>query len=310
MESRQRDLGEVVDKVLGSEQELLSGDMAVLSNLNAEGISRFRSAWLKAPFKRRLQVISRMVSLSEDDFILDFTGEFEVALGDADESIRIKAIEGLELEDKYVFARPLIKTLKADESVEVRTVAAKALGKFALITECGDVPEVLAQNIYNALLEKLEDLREPLAVRRRALEAIAPFQEELVEHYIEDYYHSDDPKVKASAVFAMGINCNSRWLSFLIDEMHNDSAEIRYEAAKSSGEIGEPEAIPHLNELVNDRDHQVQDAAIAALGKIGGDAAKRILQKLGKSANARIKDAAKAALAELISCEDPQSSSF
>jgi HEAT repeat protein len=310
MEPKQRDLGEVMDKVLGAEQELLSADLAAMSNLNADGISRFRGAWGKTPLKRRTQVISRMISLSEDDFVLDFTGEFQVALDDPEESIRMKALEGLELEDKYIYARPIIRTLNSDESADVRAVAAKALSKFALMTECGDVPEVLARNIFDALVEKLEDLREPLSVRRRALEAIAPFQEQLVEQYIEDYYHNDDPKVRASALFAMGVNCNSRWLTFLIDEMHSDTAELRYEAAKSSGEIGEPEAIPHLNELVNDRDHEVQDAAILALGKIGGDAAKRILQKLGKSPNARIKDAAKAALAELIACEDPLSSSF
>ena len=43
----------------------------------------------------------------------------------------------------------------------------------------------------------------------RALEAIASFHQELVEHYIEDYYYSEDPKVKASAIFAMGLNCQS-----------------------------------------------------------------------------------------------------
>ena len=255
-------------------------------------------------------MISRMVSISEDDLILDFTRIFKIGLDDPEENIRIKSLEGLELEDKYVYARPIIKVLKSDESEEVRAVAARALSKFALMAELGDVPESVSQDIFSALLDVLENSKEPLTVRRRALEAIAPFRQELVEDYIEDYYHSEDAKVKASAIFAMGLNCNSRWLDFLIDEMQSKTPEFRYEAAKASGEIEDEQAIPYLLNLLNDDDHEVQDAAIMSLGKIGGKEAKQALQKLSKSKEPRIKDAAKAALTELSACEDPLSLSF
>jgi len=310
MDTKEREVGEVIDKVFRPDRELLNSDVAVLSDLNKDNLAKFRKAWEKADFKERLQLISKMVSLSEEDAILDFTGVFKIGLDDPQESIRIKALEGLEMEDKYVNARPIIKVLKSDDSVEVRTTAARALGKLALMAECGDVPEIIGQEIFNTLMGILERPKEDDAVRRHALEAIACFHQEPVDGYIEDYYYSEDPKLKASAIFAMGFNCNPRWLRLLIDEMKSESAEYRFEAARASGEIGDEEAVPHLVELVDDKDPEVQDAAIIALGKIGGPEAKRTLQKLGKSTDMRIKNAAKAALVELTACEDPISLNF
>jgi HEAT repeat protein len=310
MDTKEREVGEVIEKVLRPGCELLNSDVAVLSDLNKDNLEKFRKAWEKADLKERLQLISKMVSLSEEDFILDFTGVFNIGLGDPQESIRIKALEGLEMEDKYVNARPIIRVLKSDDSVEVRTIAARALGKLALMAECGDVPEIISEEIFNALMEVLERPKEDDAVRRRALEAAACFHQEPVDRYIEDYYYSEDPKLKASAIFAMGFNCSQRWLSLLIDEMQSERAEFRFEAARASGEISDEGAVPHLVRLVEDNDHEVQDAAIMSLGKIGGAEAKRTLQKLSKSADMRIKNAAKAALIELSSCEDPISLNF
>lgn len=310
MDPEERAISEIVDKVLFSNKEFLNSDIAVLSDLNDEGFAIFLNSWKKAEVKRRLSLISRMVSLSEEDFILDFTRIFKTGLDDAEEAIRIKALQGLGLEDKYVYTRPVMKVLKSDASADVREEAAGVLGKFALMVECGDMPEAIGQEIAEALVGTLENMREPLSVRRRALEAVAPFRQELVEHYIEDYYYSDDPKVKASAIFAMGLNCNERWLRFLADEMESDTAEFRYEAARAAGEIGDEESVPQLIKLVEDKDPEIQDAAIGSLGKIGGTEAKQVLNKLGKSPDSRIKDAAKAALSELQACEDPQSLIF
>jgi HEAT repeat protein len=108
----------------------------------------------------------------------------------------------------------------------------------------------------------------------------------------------------------MGRNCKSRWLDFLIEEMQSSNAEFRFEAARSSGEIENEDAVPGLLELLDDEDQEVQDAAIMALGKIGGIGAKQALQKLSKSPDARIKEAALSALTELEICQDPPSSSF
>jgi HEAT repeat protein len=310
MDSKQQQVGEVIDKILNSDKEVLNYEIAVLSDLNDNDLVKFRTAWRNVDIQKRSSLISKMVGISEDDLILDFTRIYKLGLDDPDENIRIKSIEGLELEDKYIYARPIIKVLKSDESEVVRAVAARALSKFALMAELGDVPESLSQDIFSALLDTLENTKEPLVVRRRALEAVAPFRQDLVEDYIEDYYHSEDAKIKASAIFAMGLNCSSRWLDVLIEEMQSKTPEFRYEAAKASGEIEDEQAVPYLLNLLNDDDREVQDAAIMSLGKIGGKAAKQALQRLSKSKDARIKDAANAALTELSACEDPLSLNF
>ncbi|MBN1375793.1 MAG: HEAT repeat domain-containing protein [Dehalococcoidia bacterium] len=310
MDAKDRAVAEVIEKVLKPAAGLLNADVSVLSNLNREGLAKFKESWSKANFKERLQLITKMVSLSEEDFVLDFTGVFNIGLNDPQEDIRIKALEGLEMEDKYNYARPIIKVLKSDESATVRAAAARALRKLALMTECGDIPESIGQEIFNALIGVLELPKEDRTVQRRALEAVACIQQEPVGHYIEDYYYNEDPDIKASAIFAMGATCNPRWLQLLFDEMQSEHAEFRFEAARAIGEIADEEAVPHLIRLLDDKDPEVQEAATMSLGKIGGPLAKSTLQKLSKSADIRIKDAAKAALIELSACEDPLSLNF
>jgi HEAT repeat protein len=310
MEQQQLPLNQVIDMALQPGAEVLHANLARLSALGAEALSYFEKQWKKTGAEQRLRLLSAMVSLSEDDLALDFTAIFKLGIEDCEENIRIKALDGLELEDKHTFVRPFIKALRNDESVAVRTTAARALGKFALMAEMEELPDVVGQDLFNALLEVLENAESPLELRRRALESIAPFQQELIEQYIEDYYYHDDPKVKASAIYAMGRNCNPRWLRFVIDEMQNSDSEIRFEAARASGELEDEEAISPLLRLLNDEDAEVQEAAITALGKIGGQDAKKALQQLIHSADPRIKSAAGSALAELQSCEDPLSLNF
>lgn len=310
MDARQRPLSEIIAKSLYSDSEIANSDLVRLSDLNDDDLSQFRKAWSNAEVTRRADVAGKLVSLGEEDVTQDFTRLFKAFLDDPDPGIRIKALEGLELEDKYTAVRPILKTLKSDESAEVREASARAAGKFALLAELGDLPEAVGKDIFDVLLDVLENTSEPIAVRRRALESIAPFQQELVDNYIEDYYYSQEPNVKASALFAMGRNCQSRWLNFLIDELQNSDSEIRFEAARASGEIGEEEAVPGLLMLLDDNDHEVQEAAIMALGKIGGQEARQALQQLSKSQDTRIKEAVKSALTELETCEDPLSSNF
>jgi HEAT repeat protein len=310
MDARQRPLSEIIAQSLYSDSEILNTALARLSDLNDDDLSQFTRAWKNAELTRRVEVAGKLVSLGEDDVTLDFTRVFKAFLDDPDPNIRIKALEGLELEDKYAVVRPILKALKTDESAEVREAAARAAGKFALLAELGDLPEAVGNDIFDALLDVLENTSEPIAVRRRALESIAPFRQGLVDSYIEDYYYSQEPGVKASALFAMGRNGQSHWLNFLIAELQSSDSEIRFEAARSSGEVGEEEAVPGLLILLDDNDHEVQEASIMALGKIGGQEARQALQQLSKSNDTRIKEAVKSALTELETCQDPLSSNF
>jgi len=302
-------LSEIIAKTLYSSDDIRHSDLVRLSDLNDDDLSHFKKGWNSASLDRHTLLISKLVSLGEDDARLDFTRIFKFCLDDVDAGIRIKALEGLELEDKYNFALPVIRTLKKDESPEVREAAARIMGKFALMAELGELPTAVGDDIFDALLGVLKNPSEPGPLRGRALESIAPFRQDPVASYIEDFYYSEDTLLKVSAIFAMGRNCDSRWLDFLNQELQSDNALFRFEAARACGEIEDEDVVPGLLNLLDDNDHEVQEAAIAALGKIGGQRAKEALSRLKTTPENRIKEAAMSALIELEICQDPLSSS-
>ena len=96
----------------------------------------------------------------------------------------------------------------------------------------------------------------------------------------------------------MGKSCQHYWVSRLLRELKSPEAELRYEAALASGEIGSAETVNTLIELSADADDEVRQAAIGALGKIGSDLAQRYLEKLSRHDNEIVAEAAKEALEE------------
>ena len=309
MSEPRRPLSEIIAETLYSGDDIRLSDLDRLSDLNQDELPQFKKAWRSAALERRALLISKLYSLGEDDARLDFTGIFKFCLDDPDTGVRIKALEGLELEDKYAVALPVIRTLKTDESPEVREAAARVLGKFALMSELGELPAAISDDIYDALLDVLENPSQPAPLRMRALESIGAFRQEVVASYIEDYYYSEDPLCKASAIYAMGHSGDPRWLDFLDGELQSSDSQVRFEAARACGEIGDEQSVPGLLSLLDDHDHEAQEAVIAALGKIGGQEARGALDTLATSPENRIKEAALSALTELEICQDLLSSS-
>jgi len=301
LSSRMQHIVEIFD----SSMPIASSKLVYLSDLSSEELKFMGEIWADTDAARRQQVISQLVHLSEVDFRLDFSGVFVLCLSDPDEAIRIQAVTGLDGEENYLLITPLLRALKEDNSAEVRAAAAVAVGKFALLGELGKIPAHSNDKVYTALLEVLENKVEAFEVRRRALEAVSPFNLPRVKELIEQAYHTDDVKLKASAIYAMGRNCDSAWLTTLMTELNSNEVEMRYEAANACGELGAEEAVPHLLKLIEDEDRQVQEAAIDALGQIGGEQAKQALNKLAKNPQPRIRKAAKSALEEIHFCGDP-----
>jgi len=290
-----------------SAKPLLSSRLTELSNLNAQELALFEKAWQTIEPKRRRQIIYRLVELAEENFELDFDDIFKRCLKDEDADVQSKAVEGLWESEETGLIDPLIELLEPESPEKVQATAATALGKFAMLAELEKLRSQHKTKVCRTLLGVIADTSRTIEVKRRALEAAAPLSLPQMEKAIARAYQSGVPKLKTSAIFAMGKNCDPRWLPILIKELSSADAEIRYEAASACGELGEKEAAPYLSELTTDPDIDVQLAAIQALGKIGGPEAKDSLERCLTDDSEVIQQAAEEALNEIEAGEDPLS---
>ena len=296
---------ETIANLGNRDKPLLSSRLIELSNLNSEEMEFLEQAWATIEPKRRRQITYRLVELAEDNVELNFDSIFKSCLKDQDAEVRSKAIEGLWESEEASLIRPLINLLEKDSSEKVQAAAATGLGKFAMLAELKKLHSSHTSKLCQALLTAIDDKSKPIEVRRRALEAAAPLSLPRVKKAIMKAYQSHNSKLRTSAIYAMGKNCDCSWLSIVLKELGSANAEIRYEAAGACGELGEEEAAPRLIELINDLDTDVQLAAIQALGKIGGTEVKGCLEQCLNNPNELIQEAAEAALLELEAEEDP-----
>jgi HEAT repeat protein len=286
-------------------KSLSNSGLIYLSDLDSKELALFQEAWVAIETKRRRQVISRMVDLAENNFELDFDNIFRHCLKDEDAEVKCAAIEGLWENEETFLLIPLTGLLEGDPSDRVQAAAAAALGKFAMLAELNKLPQHLVARVSGVLLAAFSDTSKPLEVRCRALEAVAPLSTAEVTRAIGNAYQSDNLRLKASAIYAMGRTCNPSWLSLLLNELGSDEAELRYEAAGACGELEQEAATPYLIKLTSDNDINVQLMAIQALGKIGGRAAREHLEKCLSHPEEPVRDAARQALEELRFGEDP-----
>ena len=298
---------ETIADLGNSDKPLLSSRLAELSNLNSEELALFEQAWAAIEPKRRRQIMYRLVELAEDNFELDFDSIFKSRLKDRDAEVRSKAIEGLWESEEASLIDPLIILLNQDSSEKVQATAATALGKFAMLAELKKLRPSHKSKVCQALLTVIDDKSKPIEVKCRALEAAAPLSLPQMKKAIVEAYQSSNPKLRTSALFAMGKSCNHSWLPILLKELASVDAEMRYEAAGACGELGEKEAAPYLLELISDPDVDVQLAAIQALGKIGGPEAKDCLERCLNNPSEIIQQAAEQALYQLEAGEEPLS---
>ena len=289
-------LEEFLENLTDPSTDVANADFIEISDLSPSELGGFARTWFTIPVERQRSIISIMVGLAEDNPELDFCAVFKMCLKDRDEVVQGKAIEGLwEYEDRSIITG-LVQILRSDRSPEVRSAAAAALGKFAYLIQEGKLLSKDADVVRDNLMDTLEDQDEHLEVRRRSLEAVAPFNTETIQEYVSWAYNSDDLKLKSSSIYAMGRTGETVWLPVLIKELQSSEPSVRYETANACGDLGEEDLVPHLVPLLEDDDYQVQVAGLSALGKIGGPLAKRVLVRCIKEGDAVLEDAARGAL--------------
>ena len=294
-----------LESVLDPTEQISGADYHEISDLSPEELGLFAKAWFPIPIERRRTIATTMVELAEDNPELDFSAIFKMCLKSDDEPLLEIAIDGLwEHEDRSVI-RGLIEVLRSEKGSDVRAVAASALGRFPLLAHEGKLLAKDGEAVHDNLMQVLEDEEEPLDVRRRCMESLAPFNTLEIKQHITLAYESLDPDFRSSSIFAMGRTGESAWLPLLVQELQNDEPSIRYETAHACGELGEEDAVPHLILLLEDDDPQVQLAGVSALGKIGGPLAKKVLIATAKDGDANLEEAARIELENIEFFEDP-----
>jgi HEAT repeat protein len=114
-----------------------------------------------------------------------------------------------------------IEMMESDEDVEVRAVAATALGQYVYLGEIEELPASKLRIIEEKLLQSITG-QNPTLVRRRALEALGYSSREELPALIEAAYYSDSNEWLASALFAMGRSANRAWNSSVVAKLDHD----------------------------------------------------------------------------------------
>lgn len=273
-------------------------DLPQLSGLLKEAAERLARAWPDLPEDERHRLLKALVKMAENDFEMDFSAVFRLALDDESGRVRAVAIDGLwENQDVRLIAR-LAYFLRHDAVEQVRVAAAQCLAHFILLGELQKIRERPFKAAYQALHASYHDADETLDVRRRALESIAYVSRGEVAQMIRRAYEHPKEEMQVSALFAMGRSADPRWSEIVLRHLHNPSPAMRYEAARAAGALSIREALPDLIDLTEDVDSQIQQTAIWALGQVGGERARRVLETFQEDDSEALQEAAKAALQE------------
>ena len=293
-------LGDYINDLIAPEFTVTNSGLRRLSSLLQDEQLELSRGWLSIPIELRVHLVDSLVELSEESFDLDFQAVFVICMEDPDAAIRGRGIDALwDCEDRRII-EPLLARIELDESDAVRAAAATILGQFARLATEGKLIHRDSDKIFNCLRDCLEDYDEPIAVRRRALEAIAPFATAEIDGWINWAHDNSDPLLRQSALFAMGKTGNDMWLSAAYAQLTDPDPGIRFEAINTVRELGDADAVRRISELLEDEDSEVALAAVHAVAAIGGATARKLLRSYSEDAALlAVQEAASEALHEL-----------
>lgn len=266
---------------------------------------------LKGNREEKIEFLDFVIN-DEERFFHDCLPLLELLLDDEDVEVRKLAVTALWDYPRVEVIDWLFDIIRHDPSPEVRSTAVAALGQFIFEGVMEDYdsppwgpedPESLPRadflRVRQFLLDLIGDDNQSLETRRFAVEAISFLPEPEVVAVIQEAYEHPDPKMKLSAVFAMGRNSNAIWTAPLLKELESSVPEMQYEATRAVGESYLREAAPILRRLAQSDDKMLALEAIWSLGKAGGAGARFFLQECTASDDPEVREVAEAALDEL-----------
>ncbi len=289
-------------KHITSDETLKPTFLFGFSVMSAENLAEFQTAWPEIEMQKRRRIMESLVEIAERNFEVSFDPIFILGLKDPDSDIQANAIEGLWENDSTALIPLLVHLLKTGQTVKVRIAATQALGQYVYLGELEEIDNTALMVVEQALLTTIRDGEEDLDVIRHAIEAIAYSGQEGIPQIIENTYYHTEERMQASAIFAMGRNGDSkRWGKIVLAELDNVSSQIRFEAARTAGELRLTGAVPKLFDLINEEaDSEIQQNAIWSLGQIGDQEAREVVESLLNSADEALRTVAEEALDEVM----------
>ena len=277
-------IGEVIGHLQSG--DLRYADLSGFSDLSAADLETLAAGWDVIQPELRASVVREASDIASDNVFLEFSRFFLLASHDDDAIVRQLAVQALGIPLGEGVELRLIEVLERDPEDDVRVAAATSLGPWAEYAEMEDTGPDLRDAIASALFGVAERESESWHLRRRAAESAAIFgPHERVNRLIQQMYDEDENGLRASALYSAGRANQRQWLPVVLEELTNEDAELRFEAARAAGAFGDVDALPTLSELAkDDEDTDVRHAAIMAIGEIGGRGAIRILNRLAEMA--------------------------
>lgn len=251
-----------------------------LSDMSQEEFEAFVASWPTWAEQRRRVVARHMADICEENFVVDFAPAFRFLLGDVAPAVRLAALDGLWDSSNLAVIDPIIDLMQHDPDVQVRAASAATLGHYVLMGEWGQIKERIAGRIVEALLAQFQREDDPSPVRRAVLESLGNAAHPAVPALIDQSYERGDAEMRLSAVFAMGLTADRRWMPIIMDELRSEEVEMRLEAIRAAGNLGFSDPVDRLIDLLYDDDLETRLAVVAALGQIGSEAAYEALQEL------------------------------
>jgi HEAT repeat protein len=281
---KKKPFSEVLSALAEPDHPLTAAVIYGLSDLDREQIAQLERAWPDYPVERRRALVEHLNEVSEANFDMDFRAINHLALTDLDGAVRRLAVEGLWEDESLSLMYKLVHIVQQDADPQVRAAAIAELGRFILLGEYEKISAADARLAQDTVLHVFRTETDN-DLRRRALEAIANSCLDSVPGMIREMYASQEVKMRASALFAMGRTCDDMWAAEILHELSSSEPELRYEAARAAGQMELQEAVPHLKRLIAESDDpEILEVAIWALGEIGGDQARRILTQVAARA--------------------------
>jgi HEAT repeat protein len=279
-----QELDDLFSVLMDEEQLLPIEELSALSDLDTRQLDRFASCWQSLSPLRRRTLLATLGQQADEHIELLFDSINLLGLDDPDPNIRKIAIGNLWESTDPSLPSVFLAAFSEDSSVEVRTAAADALGRFVLLAEIEDDSLIESNQIVDDLLGTIRDGTSS-ELHCACVKSLGFSSRDDAHAAIADAYLSGDEELLQSSLIAMGRSANPVWRPEILQELHHPSPGIRAEAARAAGELELHDAARPLVELLEDVSDEVIYVAIWSLGQLGGDVARTAITDIQASAS-------------------------